>query len=206
MNNYLNQNPIAKQFVIDTYKLNENASVDTLLKRATETTLDTFKKLVFDIASKSNRNPDALRAMLLDIGSSQTVKGLIAKMKDYADEVELSDSRYAQVKQMYLQALTSIGDALKRLVEVDPNLGSMIIDNYKSISKKLIDSLDDIAISYSKTMSQSESNASGEYQDLLNESIFTGYKGRIEKLRKNLVNLISDAQGKEHNRSACCRC
>ena len=197
MNNYLNRNPIAKQFVIETYKLNENASVDTLLKRATETTLDTFKKLVFDIASKSNRNPDALRAMLLDIGSSQTVKGLIAKMKDYADEVELSDPRYAQVKQMYLEALTSIGDALKRLVEVDPNLGSMIIDNYKSISKKLIDSLDDIAMSYSKTMSQNESNGSDEAQYILNESIFTGYKGRIEKLRKNLVNLISDAQGKD---------
>lgn len=196
MNNYLNQNPVARQFVIDTYKLNENASVDSLMKRATETTLDTFKKLVFDIASKSNRNPDTLRAMLLDIGSSQTVKGLIAKMKDYADEVELSDSRYAQVKQMYLQALTSIGDALKRLVEVDPNLGSMIIDNYKTISKKLIDSLDDIALTYSKAMANNES-MSFEKEKQLNESIFTGYKGRIEKLRKNLVNLISDSKGKD---------
>ena len=181
MNNYLNQNPIARQFALEAYRLNENASVDNLLKRATETTLDTFKKLVFDIASKTNRNPDTLRAMLLDIGSSQTVKGLIAKMKDYASEVELSDSRYSQVKQMYLTALGSIGDALKRLVEVDPNLGSMIIDNYKTISKKLIDSLDELAVNYSKTLAKNEAIKEYQNSEELNESIFTGYKGRIEK-------------------------
>jgi len=197
MNNYLNQNPIARQFALEAYRLNENASVDNLLKRATETTLDTFKKLVFDIASKTNRNPDTLRAMLLDIGSSQTVKGLIAKMKDYASEVELSDSRYSQVKQMYLTALGSIGDALKRLVEVDPNLGSMIIDNYKTISKKLIDSLDELAVNYSKTLAKNEAIKEYQNSEELNESIFTGYKGRIEKLRKNLVNLISDSKGKD---------
>ena len=196
MNNYLSHNPVAKQFVMDVYKLNENASVDTLLKRATETTLDTFKKLVFDLASKSNRNPDTLRAMLADIGSSQTVKGLIAKMKDYADETEISDSKYAQVKQMYLTALNSIGDALKRLVEVEPKLGSMIIDNFKGLSKKLMDSVDDIAIAYSKSLAKNESEFSSP-SEILNESIFTGYKGRIEKLRKNLVNLISDSQGKD---------
>ena len=196
MNNYLSQNPVAKQFVMDVYKLNENASVDNLLKRATETTLDTFKKLVFDIASKSGRNPDTLRAMLADVGSSQTVKGLIAKMKDYADEVEISDSRYAQVKKMYLDALNSIGDALKRLVEVEPKLGAMIIDNFKGISKKLIDSVDDIAITYSKKLAQNESKFQGS-EEPLNESIFTGYKGRIEKLRKTLVNLIADSQGKD---------
>jgi hypothetical protein len=50
MKNYFGNNPIARQIALETFKLNENASVDSLLKRATEVTLDTFKKLIFDLA------------------------------------------------------------------------------------------------------------------------------------------------------------
>jgi hypothetical protein len=193
MKNYFGNNPIARQIALETFKLNENASVDSLLRRATEVTLDTFKKLIFDLAEKSDRNPDSLRLKLTDVGSSKTIKNLVAKIKDYADESQLSDSRYAEVKQMYLSALDQIADALKRLVEVDPKLGDMAIDNFQELSTKLVKSLEEIAYSYSNKMNDSlEFN--GEH---LNESIFTGYKGRIEKLRKKLVNLISDSKGKD---------
>jgi len=193
MKNYFGNNPIARQIALDTYRLDENASVDSLLKRATEVTLDTFKKLIFDLAVKSSRNPDALRLKLTDVGSSKTIKNLVAKIKDYASEVELSDSKYAEVKQMYLKALDQISDALKRLVEVDPKLGDMAIDNFQELSTKLVKSLEEIATSYSSKM-----NDSADFEGTpLNESIFTGYKGRIEKLRKKLVNLISDSKGKD---------
>jgi hypothetical protein len=193
MKNYFGNNPIARQIALETFKLNENASVDSLLRRATEVTLDTFKKLIFDLAEKSDRNPDALRLKLTDVGSSKTIKNLVAKIKDYADEAGISDSRYSEVKQMYLAALAQIADALKRLVEVDPKLGDMAIDNFQELSTKLVKSLEEIATTYASKMNDSVEHE-GEH---LNESIFTGYKGRIEKLRKKLVNIISDSKGKD---------
>jgi MinD-like ATPase involved in chromosome partitioning or flagellar assembly len=117
----------------------------------------------------------------------------VAKIKDYADEAGISDSRYAEVKQMYLAALAQIADALKRLVEVDPKLGDMAIDNFQELSTKLVKSLEEIATTYASKMNDSVEHE-GEH---LNESIFTGYKGRIEKLRKKLVNIISDSKGKD---------
>lgn len=193
MKNYFVNNPIAKQIALDTFKLYENASVDALLKRASEVALDTFKKVIFDLAEKSNRNPDALRLKLTDVGSSKTIKNLVAKIKDYASEADLSDSRYAEVKNMYLLGLDQISDALKRLVEVDPKLGDIAIDNFQQLSAKLVRSIEEIARVYSTKVNDSLEDFGNE----LNESIFTGYGGRLEKLRKKLVNLISDSKGKD---------
>ena len=111
---------------------------------------------------------------MTDVGSSKTIKNLVAKIKDYADESGLSDSRYAEVKQMYLRALEQIADALKRLVEVDPKLGDMAIDNFQELSNKLVKSLEEIATSYASKM-----NDSIEFEgDFLNESIFRFFKAQ----------------------------
>ncbi len=191
MNNYLNNNPVAKQFLLDSLKLNENASVDNLLKKGTEIVLDTFKKIVFDLANKKNRSADALKLKLVDVGSSTTVKNLVAKIKDYAEESELGDSKFSEVKQMYLNALAQISDALKRLIEIDPKMGDIAINNFKEISDRLVKSLSDVT-ELRKSLKESQ-----QFNDLITESIFTGYKGRIDKLRKKLVNLISDSKGKD---------
>jgi len=191
MNNYLANNPVAKQFLIDSLKLNENASVDNLLKKATEIVLDTFKKIVFDLSNKKNRSADSLKLKLVDVGSSTTVKNLVAKIKDYAEESELGDSKFAEVKQMYLKALSQISDALKRLIEVDPKMGDITINNFKELSDRLVKSLSDVT-ELRKSLKESQ-----QFEELLVESIFTGYKGRIDKLKKKLVNLISDSKGKD---------
>lgn len=197
MQNYFTHNPAARSIISDYMKLNENSSVDNLLKRATEICLDTFKKIVFDLASQENRNPDVLRAMLTDVASAKTVKSLVAKIKDYASEADLGDSRFSKVKNMYMSALNSMGDALKRLVEIDSKLEDSIIDTYKNSANRLISSLDSIALSYSKKKAANESMIYNFNLDSLNESIFIGFRGRIEKLRKKLVNLISDSKGKD---------
>jgi hypothetical protein len=197
MHNYFTHNPAAKAIITNFMNLNENASVDNLLKRATEISLDTFKKIVFDLASHDNRNPDVLRAMLLDVASAKTVKSLVAKFKDYADEAELGDARFSKVKNMYVNALNSLGDALKRLVEVDSKLEDGIINTFKISSNRLISSLDSIAVNYSKKQTTNENFSLGFGLDNINESLFIGFKGRIEKLRKKLVNLISDSKGKD---------
>jgi hypothetical protein len=197
MHNYFTHNPAAKTIISDYMKLNENASVDNLLKRATEIFLDTFKKIVFDLASRDNRNPEVLRDMLLNVATSKTVKSLVAKIKDYADEAELGDSRFSKVKNMYTSALNSMGDALKRLVEVDSKLEDGIINTFKISANRLISSLDSIAVGVSKKKSTNESsNYEYNYQSI-NESAGIGFTGRIEKLRKKLVNLISDSKGKD---------
>lgn len=196
MRNYFTHNPAAKSIITDFMKLNENASVDNLLKRATEICLDTFKKIVFDLASQENRNPDVLRSILLDIASAKTVKSLVAKIKDYAGESELADSRFSKVKNMYMNALNSMGDALKRLVEIDSKLEDSIIDSYKTSANRLISSLDSIALSFSKKKATNESSSFDFNSNSLNESL-VGFSGRIEKLRKKLVNLISDSKGKD---------
>lgn len=197
MHNYFTHNPAAKAIISDFMKLNENASVDNLLKRATEISLDTFKKIVFDLASQDNRNPDVLRAMMLDVASAKTVKSLVAKIKDYAGEAELGDSRFSKVKNMYINALNSMGDALKRLVEVDSKLEDSILNTFKISANKLISSLDSIAINVSKKQAANEALFLETVAGSINESLFIGFKGRIEKLRKKLVNLISDSKGKD---------
>ena len=196
MNNYFRSNPVAHQFLISTFNLNENASIDNLLKKTTEAALDTFKKIVFDLATKENRNPDKLRSMLNEVGSAKGVRGMIAKMKDFAEESDVADSKLAQVKQIYLDALNQVGEALKRLVEIDGKLGAMILDHYRLMAKRLISAMDDIASAYSKKILLTENIVT--YQNsVLNESENVGFQGRINKLKKKLVNLISDSQGKD---------
>jgi len=196
MNNYFRSNPVAHQFLISTLNLNENASVDNLLKKTTEAALDTFKKIVFDLTTKENRNPDKFRSMLNEVGSAKGVRGMIAKMKDFAEEADIADSKLAQVKQIYLDALGQVGEALKRLVEIDGRMGAMILDHYRLMAKRLISAMDDIASAYSKKILLTE-NFRTALNSPLNESENVGFHGRIDKLKKKLVNLISDAQGKD---------
>lgn len=183
-NNYFNQNPIARQISLSTLRLFENENVDSLIQKISDITLDTFKKIVFDIASTKNRNPDVLRAKITDIAGTTTLKNLSAKIKDYSQDAELLDPAYAEVKKMYIDGLNMITDALKRAVEVDPSLEAKIIDRFINSSEKLQKVVDYIA---------SEMQKSGR----INESLVIGFQGRIDKLLKVLVNLITDSKGKD---------
>jgi|GEM_PF-4895787 len=196
MANYFSQNPAARILISDFMRLNENASVENLLKKTTEVSLDTFKKIVFDLASRESRKPDEIRSMLSDIGSAKTVKSLVAKMKDYSDESEIGDSRFAKVKNMYMTALGSVGDSLKRLVEIDGKLADSILEKFKILANRLVSSLDMIASSKAKK-SKNESQFFDYTFNSLNESVAIGFNGRIERLGKKLVNLISDSKGKD---------
>lgn len=182
MNEYLKSNPIAKQLSVETYKLFENEDVDNLLKKTNELLLSAFKKVVFDIASEKNRNPDSFRKKFEDVSNSSSVKGLIAKLKDYASDVELIDSGYAEIKKLYIDSIGMLGDAIKRAVELDPSLEAKIIDYFKSAGDKIQKTMDIIA---------------KEIQKSINEGLTIGFHGRADRLKKILINLITDSKGKD---------
>lgn len=186
---YFNSNPIAQK-LYSLYNLNENENVDKLLDKISVVVLDSFKKIVFDLSNNKSRNPDAFREKLSDLSDSKNISNLISKMKDYAEEASLIDSKYSKVKQMYLKGLNKITDSLKRMVEIDPSLGNKAMKKIESLSDTLMGSVDRIAVERMKRLNESS-------LDNLYESISMGFEGRAETLRKKLVNLISESKGKD---------
>lgn len=181
-NNYLRNNPVANQLSIDTFKLYENKDVDDALKISIDTLLAACKKIIFDLASDRNRTYESFAKKIESIGDTSTVKGLIANIKDVCEDTELHDSVLAPLKKAYLDSIDMIGDAIKRMVELDPSLESKAIQNFKSAGKKLVESVKGTA---------------DEYQEKLNESSEIGVPGRVHRLKKILINHIVDSKGKD---------
>lgn len=181
-NNYLNSNPIARQFSIETYRLNENQDVDGALKISISTLLELFKKITFDLASDRNRTVDSLGKKLATMEDSSSFKNLLAKIKEISEDVEIQDPMFASLKKMYLDSISKVGDSIKRLIELDPSLEAKSIEYFKSESKKLISEVK------SFTSSQEEK---------VNEGMVIGFPGRAERLKRSLVNLILDSKNKD---------
>lgn len=176
---YLKYNQIARNLSIDSFRLNENADVDNLMKRIDEILASNFKKIVFDIASDKNRNPDSFRAKVEQIKGSSSVKNLAAKLKDLCSDVEIVDPSFAEIKQFYLQSLSEVAEAAKRAVELDPSLESKFIESFEKTLQKIQGEMDKIA------------------KESISESLGIGYSGRAKRLNKILVSLISDSRGKD---------
>ena len=181
-NNYLRNNPVANQLSIDTFKLYENKDVDDALKISIDTLLAACKKIIFDLASDRNRTYESFAKKIESIGDTSTVKGLIANIKDVCEDTELHDPVLAPLKKAYLDSIDMIGDAIKRMIELDPSLESKAIQNFKSAGKKLVESV---------------KRTADEYQEKLNESNEIGVPGRVHRLKKILVNHIVDSKGKD---------
>ena len=195
-------NPIAKQLFEGYYeKLFENEQVDSLLVKAADSALEVFKKLTFDLAPKRDRNPDVTRVKLSDIANSNSVKSLTAKLIDYSDDNDISNSKFAEAKRLYLEGLKDICDALNRTSEISKGKDEVVLKQFKLASSKLQNSIDNIAKQAEEEEKEKAKNEnyleSFDSDDSLNESLFTGYKERVKNLKKALANLISSAEGKD---------
>ena len=193
-------NPIAKQLLEGYYeKLFENEQVDSLLVKISDGALNAFKILTFDLAPKRDRNPDVIRVKLSDIANSKTVKSLTAKLIDYADDNDLSDSRFAESKRLYLDALKKFAEALDRSSEIAKSKDDVILKQFKLSVSKLQNSIDNIAKQAEEEEKAKNESFDSEFgsEDSINESIFTGYKDRVKNLKKSLTNLITSAEGKD---------
>ena len=181
-NNYLRNNPVANQLSIDTFRLYENKDVDDALKISIDTLLAACKKIIFDFASDGNRTYESFAKKIEMISDTSTIKGLIANIKDVCEDTELRDSILAKNKKSYLDSIDLIGDAIKRMIELDPSLESKAIQNFKSAGKRLVESV---------------KRTADEYQEKLNESNEIGVPGRVHRLKKMLINHIVDSKGKD---------
>ena len=197
-NNPYVHNRVAKQLLEGYYtKILENEQVDSLLAKVCDNALNAFKTLTFDLAPKRDRNPDAIRLKLSDIASSKTVKSLTAKLIDYADDNDLADSRYAEAKRLYLESLNKFAESLDRASEISKSKDEVIFKQFKMSMTKLQNSIDNIAKQAEEDAKKLNDNEEFEYDNTINESIFTGYKRRVDNLKKLLTNLISSAEGKD---------
>lgn len=196
-NPYLN-NLVAKSILEGYYmeKLFENEKVDSLASKLSDNALNVFKVLTFDLAPKRDRNPDVIRVKLSDIANSETVKQLTAKLLDYADDNELVNAKYSEAKRLYLECLKKLCDALERIAEISKEKGETILKNFKISPTKLQNIIDNIAKQAEEETKLKATNESFEFE-YLNESILVGYRGRIEKIKKLLTNLITSAEGKD---------
>lgn len=195
-NPYLN-NLVAKSILEGHYeRLFENEKVDSLANKLSDNALNVFKVLTFDLAPKRDRNPDVIRVKLSDIANSGTVKQLTAKLLDYADDNELVDAKYAEAKRLYLACLNKLCEALERIAEISKEKGEIILKSFKISPTKLQNIIDNIAKQAEEETKLKATNESEDF-DLVNESLFVGYRGRIEKIKKLLTNLITSAEGKD---------
>ena len=197
-NNPYIHNQVAKQLLEGYYtKLLENEQVDSLLVKVCDNALNAFKILTFDLAPKRDRNPDVIRLKLSDVASSKTVKSLTAKLIDYADDNDLANSKYAEAKRLYLESLNKFAEALDRTSEISKSKDEVIFKQFKMATTKLQNSIDNIAKQAEEEAKKLNDSEGFESDDMLNESIFTGYKRRVDNLKKLLTNLISSSEGKD---------
>ena len=194
---YYTLNPIARQFLGEYQEsLLENEQVDQLLSKIADNTLNCFKFLNFDLAPKRERNPDVIRVKLSAISDSNSVKSLTAKLKDYSSDSDIINSKFAETKRLYLEALDKLCDSLNRTSEISKEKNDVILKQFRISCTKLQNSIDTIAKQAQEEEKRRELSENEGF-DQLNESLFGGYKNRIQSLKRNLTNLISSAEGKD---------
>jgi hypothetical protein len=191
-------NPVAKS-ILSSYSesLFENEKMEPLLSKICDQVLNIFKILIFDLAKKRDRNPDVVRDKLSDLSKSKSVKSLTGKILDYANDSDVSDSGFSEVKRLYIESLKKFTDSLNRASEISKGKSdSLILKKFKIDPMKIQTSLDSIA----KQAEEEEEKMLKSEEDSLNESIFIGYSGRIKNLKKLLSNLITSSEGKDSGR------
>lgn len=182
---YLNINPIARQLSIESLRLNENESVDELVKNLSIFLFDVYKKSIFDFAPAKQRKISTIKEKLKDTANSSSLKSLVAKIKDYSKETELGSSVYADVKSLYIKGMDEIADSLKRITEIDPKLEDKVIKYFQQRTSKYVSSIESVL------------KREKEEAEELNESIRLGLGGSVDELKERLRKiLIPEAFGK----------
>jgi len=182
-------------------KLFENEDVDSLINKASDNAINCFKTIVFDIAPKRDRNVESMRLKLSDISNSKTVKEITAKLEDYSKESDVVDSKYAEAKTLCMSSLEKFCDALNRAVEISKGKEADLVKKVKNDVTKLQQSLDLITKQAQEEADKQKSLGESIDQDRdyypVNEGLFSGYRGRVNSLKKLLINLITSAEGKD---------
>ncbi len=203
MNQYLKNNPVARAIFENhrAERLFENEAVDNVLKIISDACLDIYQKLVFDMAPARERNPDASRTKLSPIIDAKDIDGLVAVFRNDSAESGVRTPVYTDAKNLYLQALEKYTEALISACKVNKANEKFVLDYTKAAAQVKQRRTETLAKA-TKEENDAKVNDSESFYfngdiSMVNESgIFTGYKGRVEDLRKVLANLILSSNGK----------
>lgn len=207
MNQYLKNNPAARA-IFESHraekmgKLFENEAVDSLLRTICDACTDIYQKITFDVAPGTDRNPKATREKLAPLANANNITSLLAVFREDAAANAVRDPAYADSKNYYLQALEKYTEALKIACDINKANEKFILDYIKNITNTKQSQTEYLAKAHKEEQELvKDNNAESFYfyddSELMNESgIFTGYRGRVEDLRKMLANLIISAKDK----------
>jgi peptidoglycan hydrolase-like protein with peptidoglycan-binding domain len=206
MNQYLKNNPVARS-IFENHReetignLFENEVVDALLRTICDACLDIYQKITFDVAPGSDRNPNGTREKLSPLVDAKSITNLIAILRNDSAENAVRNPAYADSKNLYLQSLEKYTEALKVSCDINKSNEKFILDYIKACANVKQKQTEYMAKAYKDEMeakvNDSESYYFGEDIVDVNESgIFTGYRGRVEDLRKILTNLILSSKDK----------
>jgi peptidoglycan hydrolase-like protein with peptidoglycan-binding domain len=203
MNQYLRNNPVARAiFESDrTGRLFENEAVDGVLRTISDACLDIYQKIVFDMAPNRERNPKGTRTKLSPLIDANDIESVVAVLRNDSAEAGIKTPSYADSKNLYLQALEKYTEALISACKINKANEKFILDYIKAGAQVKQRTTEYLAKS-AKEENDAKINDSesfyfnGELTALYESGIFTGYKGRVEDLRKILANLILSSKDK----------
>lgn len=207
MNQYLKNNPVAKA-IFESHraekmgKLFENEAVDSLLRTICDACTDIYQKITFDVAPSSDRNPDASREKLAPLANANNITSLLSVFREDAAANAVRNPAYADSKNLYLQALEKYTEALKVACDINKANEKFILDYIKSATNVKQKQTEYMAKAHKEEQEAAKNNIGESFNfyddaEAMNESgIFTGYRGRVEDLRKMLANLILSSKDK----------
>ena len=207
MNQYLRNNSVARA-IFESHRaekmgmLFENEVVDTLLRTICDACLDIYQKLVFDVAPSRDRNPDGTREKLSPLVGANNIANLIAVFRNDSAENAVRNPAYADSKNLYLQALEKYTEALKIACDINKSNEKFILDYIKAGANVKQKQTEYMAKAHKEEQEAAKDNNTesfyfdGDVTPVNESGIFTGYRGRIEDLRKMLANLILSSKDK----------
>ena len=207
MNQYLKNNPVARA-IFESHraekmgKLFENEAVDGLLRTICDACTDIYQKITFDVAPNSERNPDGSREKLAPLANANNIDSLLAVFREDAAANAVRDPNYAETKNLYLQALEKYTEALKVACSINKANEKFILDYIKAATNTKQKQTEYMAKAHKEEQEAAKDNNAESFHfyddaEAMNESgIFTGYRGRVEDLRKMLANLILSSKDK----------
>lgn len=197
MNNYFKYNHVAKNIFESglSNSLFENESVNATIRTVIDACMGIYQRVFWDIAPSRERTLKAAGEKLRPIMDAKSMKDISSILVTDAGDSDVISSDYAECKNLYIEALSKYCEALETACDINKSNEAYIIETFKKSAQKLMDQINLAAKQATKEKENSETNESASY-DPINEGIFTGYRGRVDDLKKTLVNLIIQSKDK----------
>jgi len=197
MSNYFKYNPVARNLFKANFSdsLFENESVNLTIRSILDACMGIYQRIFWDMAPSRERTIKGAGEKLKPIMNAQTMKDLSAILISDAEDSELVSSDYASCKVLYLEALSKYCEALETACDINSANQDYIVETAKKMAQRLMDQINlaakQLAVEKEKLTNESQ------YFSFINEGLFTGYRGRVEDLKKILTNLIVQSKDKD---------